>query len=123
MGTFVMMLTGKIHELNELFRTSKGVVYQNDQNNSFFLDFQGRTAEFRVQDFLHFKRSVDKINLDDLFLNDLNPDLQIIHHKNTDQLFLITLCDLVALKELLSGAKVMLELNSIICSRLSSCML
>ena len=109
--------------LNELFRTEKGVVYQDDQTNSFTLDFMGRKAVFRVCEFLHFKRSIDNINLADLFLNDVDSDLQIIHHRNSDQLFLITLCDLVALKELLSGAKVMLELNSIICSRLSTCTL
>jgi hypothetical protein len=109
--------------MNELFRTKKGVVYQDDQNSCFTLDFMGRKAVFKVYEFLHFKRSIDNINLTDLFLNDVGQDLQIIHHKISDQLFLITLCDLVALKELLSGAKVMLELNSIICSRLSNCTL
>ena len=54
--------------------------------------------------------AVDKINLEDLFFNDLS-DLHIIHHRHSDHLFLVTLCDLVALKELLSGTKVMLELN------------
>jgi hypothetical protein len=109
--------------ITELFRTEKGVVYQDDQNSCFTLDFMGRKAIFKVYEFLHFKRSIDNINLADLFLNDVDQDLQIIHHKNSDQLFLITLCDLVALKELLSGAKVMLELNSIICSRLYTCTL
>lgn len=105
---------------NVLFRTAKGAVYQDDSNNSFTLEFMGKKGVFKVHEFLHFKKSIDKINLDDLFLNDLDQDLQIIHHKNSDQLFVITLCDLVALKELLSGAKVMLELNSIISSRLSA---
>ncbi|GJM30388.1 MAG: hypothetical protein DHS20C17_30230 [Cyclobacteriaceae bacterium] len=105
--------------LVELFRTPKGVVYQDDCNNGFLLEFMGKEVLFKVQEFLHFRKSIDRINLEDLLMNDLDPDLQIIHHKNTGQLFLITLCDLVALKELLSGAKVMLELNSIICSRLS----
>jgi hypothetical protein len=107
--------------LNELYRTVRGVVYQDDVNNCFTLEFMGRKTVFKVYEFLHFKKSIDNINLADLFLNDQDQDLQIIHHKNSDQLFVITLCDLVALKELLSGAKVMLELNSIICSRLSTC--
>ncbi len=107
----------------ELFRTSKGVIYQDDRSNTFWLEFMGRRVSFRVNEFLHFKKCIDKINLEDLFLNEINADLQIIHHRHSDQLFIITLCDLVALKELLAGAKVMLELNSIICSRLSICAL
>ncbi len=109
--------------LNELYKTGKGAVYQDDENSCFTLEFMGKLTVFKVYEFLHFKKSIDNINLADLFLNDLGQDLQIIHHKNSDQLFIITLCDLVALKELLSGAKVMLELNSIICSRLSTCTL
>jgi hypothetical protein len=114
---------GKINTLNELFRTDKGVVYQDDINSRFTLEFMGRKVSFKVHQFLHFKRSIDSINLEDLFLNDIHADLQIIHHRNTDQLLVVTLCELVALKELLSGAKVMLELNSIICSRLAPCKL
>jgi len=113
---------GRSNTVSELFRTEKGVIYQDDRNNRFTLEFMDRKAAFKVQEFLHFKKAVDSISLEELFLND-HSDLQIIHHRNTDQLFLITLCELVALKELLSGAKVMLELNSIICSRLAPCKL
>ena len=105
--------------VSELFRTDKGVVFQDDANNCFVLKFMGKKATFKVNEFIHFKKSIDRINLNDLFLNDLDTDLQIIHHKNSDQLFVVTLCDLVSLKELLAGAKVMLELNSIIYSRLA----
>jgi hypothetical protein len=108
----------KYGSLNELYRTAKGACYQDDQTNRFLLEFMGKEVEFKVQEFLHFKKSIDKIDLQDLFLNEPTADLQIIHHKHSDHIFLITLCELVALKELLSGAKVMLELNSIICSRL-----
>ena len=108
---------------HELYRTGKGVIYQGNQQNNFLLEFLDRKAEFRVQDFLHFKKIIDQINVEDLLLGECIPDLQIIHHKHSDHLFVFTLCDLVALKELLAGAKVMLDLNSIICSRLSSCSL
>jgi len=106
--------------LNELFKTDKGVISQNDQNNKILLEFLDRKAKFRVQEFLHFKRTIDQINLEDILMGDCFSDLQIVHHKHSDQLFVLTLCDLVALKELLDGAKVMLNLNSIICSRLSA---
>ena len=102
---------------HELFRTSKGVIYQHDITSSFTMEFLGKTAVFKVQEFLHFKKSIDKINLTDLLLGDC-PDLQIIHHKFSNHLFVVTLCDLVAMKELLAGAKVMLELNSILNNRL-----
>ena len=113
---------GTHSSITELFRTSKGVVFQDDKRGRFMLEFLGRTTNFKVQEFLHFKKSVDQINLEDLILNDL-PDLQIIHHRNTDQLFVVTLCDLVSLKELLNGAKVMIELNSIVSTRLAVCAL
>lgn len=122
MGIFIPMVYPgtKSSTPTELFRTSKGVVYQDDRQCCFTLKFMHRTAHFKVQEFLHFKRSIDKINLEDLFFNDLS-DLHIIHHRHSDHLFLVTLCDLVALKELLSGTKVMLELNSILSARLAPC--
>ena len=107
---------------SELFRTSRGVVYQDDKNGLFILEFMNKTARFKVQEFLHFKKAIDLLDLDDLFINE-KQDLQIIHHKNSDHLFVVTLCDLVTLKELLNGAKVMLELNSILSTRLASCSL
>jgi len=108
---------------SELFRTVKGVIYQDNLRNNFSLEFLDRKVAFRVKEFLHFKKIIDQIKVEDVLLGECFPEFQIIHHKQSDHLFVFTLCDLVALKELLAGAKVMLELNSIICSRLSSCSL
>jgi len=108
-----------LNGLTELYRNHKGVVYQNDHDNTFLLEFSGKQCVFKVQGFINFKKTIDKIDLDDLFLNESAADLQIIHHKNSGQLFLVTLCELVALRDLLAGSRAMLELNSIICSRLA----
>lgn len=104
-----------------LFKTDKGAVIQDDHAHQFVLIFNGRQARFKVQEFLQFKRSMDAINLEDLFLGE-GPgiDVQIIHHQGSDQLFVFTLCEIIAVKELVQGAMAMLQLNRILNDRLPS---
>lgn len=104
---------------SELFRTDKGAVFQDDQSHKFILEFKGKQAQFKVSEFLQFKRSIDKINLQDLFLKDVTQvDIEIIHHFSSGHLFVFTLCELIAIRELLHGTMTMLELQRIISEKL-----
>ncbi len=104
-----------------LFQTEKGRVIQDDHAHQFILEFGGKKSFFKVQEFLQFKKSIDNLNLQDLFLGEgPGVDIQIIHHTGSEHLFVFTLCELIGIKELLSGAATMIELNRILNDRLLS---
>lgn len=97
----------------ELYKTSKGQAYQCDLTNRIFLEFGGVTTAFKVHNFINFKRLIDGINIIDK-LYDLSDeaDFDIIDAPNSNQTFTLHLCDLIHLRELLSGAKFALYVNS-----------
>ena len=97
----------------ELYRTNKGQAYQCNLTNRIFLEFGGMTTAFKVHNFINFKRLIDQINIIDK-LYDLSDeaDFDMIKAPNTNQTFTLHLCDLIHLRELLSGARFALYVNS-----------
>jgi hypothetical protein len=97
----------------ELYRTNKGQAYQCNLTNRIFLDFGGLTTAFKIHNFINFKRLIDEINIIDK-LYDLSDeaDFDIIKAPNSNQTFTLHLCDLIHLRELLSGARFALYVNS-----------
>lgn len=105
----------------EIYRTSKGCVYQSDREKKFYLEFGGTVTSFTVLSFFNFRKKVAKINLADMAQNTGKAwDFAIIAPSETERVYILTLCEVVQLKELLAGATVMLELNSILHERLYS---
>jgi hypothetical protein len=100
--------------LKALYQTSMGSVYQCNQKNCYWLEFQGEMTPFKVSDFLYFKKHVDRINLDALLL-DTSPsaDFTALMPLQTNRCFLLTVQEIIKLRELLDGAKFMIELNSL----------
>jgi hypothetical protein len=105
--------------LYEIFRTPNGCVYQCDQTSKFVLDFAGHTTAFSVLCFFSLKRKVDKINLVTFFSSD-SSGIEIINPCGSERIYVLSASQLAEFKELLDGAKVMLELNSIIKLRIYS---
>ena len=102
-----------------VFGTEKGALIQDDSCRQFILEFQGKRTYFKISEFLNFKKKLDQIDLAQLFLEEgKGMDVQILHQQGRDEIFVLTLCELVALKEIFHGAKTMLELNSILHQRL-----
>lgn len=97
----------------ELYRTNKGHAYQCNLTNRIFLEFGGMTTAFKIHNFINFKRLVDEINIIDK-LYDLSDeaDFDMIKAPNTNQTFTLHLCDLIHLRELLSGTRFALYVNS-----------
>jgi hypothetical protein len=102
----------------EVFRTEKGCVYQSDALNSFFIEFGGKVTAHKTVCFLKLKGILDNINLAQRISCTESADCEIIKMGKCEKYYVLTLCELVAFKELISGAKVMLELNGIIRERL-----
>jgi hypothetical protein len=106
-------------QLIEIYRTANGCVYQCDQTSRFVLDFAGHSTSLNVLCFLSLKRRVDKIDIEELILS-RDSDIEIINPCGSERIFALSLHQLIEFKELLSGTRVMLELNSIIRERLNS---
>lgn len=103
----------------EVYRNSAGHIYQCDETSTIWLDFQGKKTPLRYFGFLAVKRQVDKVDVESMFDDTTKGgDLEIINVRGCDRCFVVNLKELIGLKELLSGAKVMLDLNSIIHERL-----
>lgn len=105
----------------EIFATANGAVYQSNSERCFWLAFKGELTSFKIPCFYQFKKSVDKIDLQAMALNPHKAfDYEIIAPCSCERCFVLTLAEAAALQEILAGAKVMLELNSIIYERLYS---
>ena len=100
----------------ELYKTAKGCVQQCDLTNRILLEFGGVTTSFKVHNFINFKRLIDEVNIIDK-LYDLSDeaDFDVIEAPNGNYTFTLHLCDIIHLRELLSGAKFALYVNSFLC--------
>jgi len=108
------MLCG-LANLEEIYRTTHGAVLQCSNKNCYWLEFLGDCTPFKVADFLNFKKQVEEIDLDKL-LNDPSPhaDLTILMPFRSQRCFVLSVTDVLNLKELMQGAKFMMELPGVI---------
>ncbi len=109
----------RLPQLKEIYATSHGCVYQCDRKRSFFIDFAGYTTEFKFPCFIALKRLVSKIDIDSMALDPSNSsDIEVISPCGSERCYVLTLGELLEFRDLLEGAHVMLQLNSIIHERL-----
>ena len=105
--------------MTEVFSTSKGIIYQNDAERCWYVDFAGKLAKFDYRCLLKLRKAVYNVDIEQVLLNsDKAPDVEIIFICACDHCYVLTLVQIIALKELLQGTFVMLDLNHIIYDRL-----
>jgi len=97
----------------EIYRTEHGAVYQCSRKNCYWLAYGRTTTAFRVSDFRLFKKHIDGIDVQRM-LTDVSPGagVEIVMPPGTDRCFVLTIQDILNLREILSGAKFMIEINS-----------
>nr|WKN34933.1 hypothetical protein K4G66_21390 [Tunicatimonas sp. TK19036] len=101
--------------MTQLFSTENSTTYQSDQERCFYVHFQGRQIALSACALIAFKTKVDAIDLVDLLTRDSDyTDTAIVSTCNRDAFFVLSIREIIELKELLSGTLVMLELNSIL---------
>jgi len=106
-------------DFSEVYSTGSGSIYQSDSENCWYIDFAGKLARFDYRNLLKLKKAVYQIDIENLLLNsDKAPDLEIIFICACDHCYVLSLIQIIAMKELLQGTFVMLELNHIIYDRL-----
>ena len=108
-----------VEQFKEIFRTPNGCIYQSDRKGCFAVDFGGYLTEFKIPCFFALKTLVDSIDVDAMFLNPRkSSDIEIISPCGSERCYVLTIHQLLEFKELLAGARVMLQLNSILHERL-----
>jgi hypothetical protein len=103
----------------EVFRTEAGCVYQSDLEHCLYVEFAHRTVKYKLKCFFRLKAAIDRVDLARMASDASRAsDVEIINLCACENCYVLTLAQVVAFKELLAGAKVMLELNSILHERL-----
>ncbi|MDB4920725.1 hypothetical protein [Mucilaginibacter sp.] len=105
--------------MTEVFKTNAGAIYQCDAERCWYVDFAGKLAKFDYRCLLKLRKAVYHVDIEQTLLDTTNaPDVEIIFICACDHFYVLTLLQIIALKEILQGTFVMLELNNIIHDRL-----
>jgi hypothetical protein len=99
----------------EVYKTDHGAVYQCSRQNCYWLEFAGDTTAFKVGDFFGLKKKIDAIDISAMIINpSRTADFTIVMPFRTPRCFVLDINDVLNLRELLDGAKFMIELNSVV---------
>ena len=97
----------------ELFATSQGAVYQGKR--SLFVKFAGTVTSFNIVHFWALKKRVDAINIQEMATNPSRAyDCAVISPCSSERCYVLSLEEVIEFQDLLAGAKLMLELNSML---------
>ena len=108
-----------IAQFDEVFSTTKGAIFQSDTESCWYIHFAGKLAKFDYRNLLKLQKAVYQIDIEHLLLNsEKAPDLEIIFICACDHCYVLSLIEIISMKELLQGTFVMLELNHIIYDKL-----
>ena len=118
MFVFIMninKMTSDTRQLTEVFCTTAGVVYQSDGEECWYIDFSGKVARFNYASLLRLKRAIENISVEKMLLDPAKGnDFEIISLSAGDHFYVLSAIEILAFKELLHGAFVMLKLNHLL---------
>lgn len=99
----------------EVFRTDRGAVYQCNTTNRLILEFWDAHTPMSFRDFAQFRRMVETVDLRQMALStDAAHDVEILTPPRSERCYVLTLCEVIHLRELLNGANLMFDLNSML---------
>lgn len=103
----------------DVFSTKNGAVYQSDAERCWYVDFAGKVAKFDYRCLLKLKKAVYNVDIEAKLLEtSKDPDVEILFICACDHCYILSLLQIIALKELLEGTFVMLQLNHILQDKL-----
>jgi hypothetical protein len=103
----------------EVYKTESGAVYQCNNKLCLWINFAGESVSYKIDQFFSLKKIVDNIDISEMINNtEKAADFAIIAPVFSHKIYILNLCELLSFKDLLSGTKVMLELNSIVYEKL-----
>lgn len=110
-----MLVSDLPNSYQEVFKTSRGAVYQCDATNRLILAFWDTFTPMSSRDFAQFRRMVDTVDVRQMALStDAADDVEILTPPRSERCYVLTLCEVIHLRELLGGAQAMLDLNSLL---------
>ncbi|MCR9252628.1 MAG: hypothetical protein NXI20_19565 [bacterium] len=96
-----------------VYKTRNASLSQSDSTNSYILRFFNDELEFRACEFISFKRKIQQLDLPQLLSTEA-PDVEVLYLPHCDRLMVLSIHEILELREVLAGAFTMLELNSVI---------
>lgn len=106
--------------MHSIFQTANGEILQSDAENCFYLHYKGNHYKLNACTLIAFKTKLDALNIEELLLSDASSNsVEIISLCNRDRVLVLTLDEVIEMKELVPGALVMMELNSIVHQRIN----
>ncbi len=105
-------------EFVEVFQTSNGAVFQSDKENCWYIDFAGKLARFDYRSLMKLRKAVYAIDIEMILMNsEKTADLEIVFICACDHCYVLNTLQILAIRELIEGTFVMLELNRILHDR------
>ena len=112
------VVTAPSVEFVEVFQTSKGSVFLSDREKCWYVNFAGKLARFDYKSMMKLRKAVYAIDIEKILLNsEQSADLEIVFICACDHFYVLNILEIIAIKELIEGTFVMLELNSILHDR------
>lgn len=102
--------------MTELYSNKLGAVYQDDEKHQLLIEFSGTSTSLNLPCFLCLKNAVDQLDLESM-ADDTGAGIEIVTSCGCDRCYIVDLASAFYFKDLLTGAKVMMQLNSIIHER------
>ena len=96
-----------------VFETLATSVSQCDRSEKFFLHFLEKPMELKLCELIGLKRKIENIDLTAL-VSSQGPDIEILYLSHQHPILVLSIYEILELREVLSGAFTMLELNSLI---------
>jgi len=105
-------------DLQEVFTTETGTVYQSDRECCLFVDFAGKFCRYSFPNLSALKKKVNSIDVEEMLLNPFGADIEIVSIAGSDHYYVLTAIEILAFRDLLNGTFVMFELNHILRNQL-----
>ncbi|MGL1885935.1 MAG: hypothetical protein OCD76_05420 [Reichenbachiella sp.] len=102
-----------------IYSTNNGEVFQDDVKNRYQLNYKGQSYHLSVCSFIAFKSKLEAVEVETVLLSDqMYKHIEIISLCNLDRVLVLTIDEVIELRDLVQGGLVMLELNSIVHHRI-----
>ena len=96
-----------------VYSYGSAMLSQCDRTEVFLIEWHGDTLQFKLNELIAFRRKLSTIDLSTLFDTE-RPDIEVIYLPHLDRHLILTLGDILMLRELLTGSFAMLQLNSMV---------
>ena len=96
-----------------VFESQGTSVSQCDRSEKFFLHFLAQPIELKLCELIGLKRKIEKIDLATL-VSSQGPDIEVLYFSQQHPILVLSIYEILELRDVLTGTFTMLELNSLI---------